>query len=95
MLRDVTEVRAIGGYRIWLRFDDGTEGDLDLKPELNFEGVFEPLRDEAYFSQVKVDSELGTVVWPNGADWDSLVLYSLVTGRPIEELLSEATPARP
>jgi hypothetical protein len=30
--------------------------------------MFEPLRDVAYFAQVVVDEELGTVVWPNGAD---------------------------
>lgn len=95
MLRDVSDVGAIGGYRLWLRFDDGTEGEVDLEPMLSFEGVFAPFREAAYFAQVMVDTEIGTVVWPNGADWDSLVLYSLVTGSSIEELLAQATPARP
>ncbi len=95
MLRDVTEAKAIGGYRIWLRFDDGVEGEVDLALHLTFEGVFAPLRDESYFAQVQVDPELGTVTWPNGANWDSLVLYCLVTGRSIEELLAETAPARP
>jgi hypothetical protein len=37
---------------------------------------------------VRVNPELGTIAWPNDADWDPLVLYSLVTGRPIESLLA-------
>jgi len=50
--------------------------------------VFAPLRDPAYFARVRVNPELGTIYWPNDADWDPLVLYSLVTGRPIETLLT-------
>lgn len=37
--------------------------------------VFEPLTDADYFAQVRVDDQLGTVVWPNGADLDPLVLH--------------------
>ncbi len=54
----------------------------------NFKGVFAPLGDPAYFARVRVNPELGTITWPNGADWDPLVLYSLVTGRTIESLLA-------
>ncbi len=52
------------------------------------QGVFAPLRDPAYFARVRVNPDLGTICWPNDADWDPLVLYSLVTGRPIESLLT-------
>ncbi len=64
------------------------EGEVDLEPLLSFQGVFAPLRDPAYFARVRVNPGLGTICWPNGADWDPLVLYSLVTGRPIETLLT-------
>jgi len=47
--------------------------------------VFEPLRDPAYFAKLRVDPELGTVVWPNGADLDPDVLYGHVTGAPVLE----------
>jgi Protein of unknown function (DUF2442) len=88
MLSDVIKVEPRGGYRIWLQFQDGVEGEVDLGPLLTFQGVFAPLRDHAYFARVRVNPDLGTICWPNDADWDPLVLYSLVTGRPIETLLS-------
>jgi hypothetical protein len=40
--------------------------------------VFEPLRDVSYFRQVRVDPELGTIVWPNGADLAPEFLYEKI-----------------
>jgi hypothetical protein len=60
-----------------------SSGIVDLGPHLSFRGVFEPLKDPAYFAQVRVDPELGSVVWPNGADLDPDVLYARLTGIPI------------
>ena len=88
MLSDVVKVEPRGGYRLWLQFQDGVEGEVDVEPLLSFRGVFAPLRDPSYFARVRVNPELGTICWPNGADWDPLVLYSLVTRRPIETLLT-------
>ncbi len=84
MLKDVTEVRALGGYRIHLRFEDGVEGELDLGRLIQFRGVFAPLKDEKEFARVRVDCELGTIVWPGGADLDPDVLYAELTGKHIE-----------
>jgi len=83
MLQDIVEVRALGGYRVHLRFEDGVEGELDLGRMIRFRGVFAPLEDEREFAKVRVEPELGTIVWPSGADLDPDVLYAEVTGKPI------------
>ena len=90
MLRDIIKVEPRGGYRLWLQFQDGIEGEIDLEPHLTFQGVFAPLRDPTYFARVRVSPDLGTISWPNEADWDPLVLYSLVTKRSIETLLADS-----
>ena len=86
MLRDVVSVEYLGGYRLRLRFDDSTEGDVDLARHLDFNGVFAPLKDLAYFSRVRLDPDGGTITWPNEADVDPAVLYSWVTGQPIPDI---------
>ena len=53
---------------------DGTRRETDMEPELWGE-VYEPLRDPAFFARATVDPELGTVVWPNGADVAPEFLY--------------------
>ena len=79
----VVSVEQTGPYRLRLRFDDGVEGEIDVQSATTFEGVFEPLGDPTFFSQVRVDEDAGTIVWPNGADLDPLVLHAKVTGIPI------------
>jgi hypothetical protein len=83
MLPTVVSVTQTGPYRLRLRFDDGAEGEIDVKDAVSFAGVFAPLSDPLFFSQVRVDKDAGTITWPNGADLDPLVLYSRVTGQPI------------
>ena len=85
MMRDVVEVRPLEGYRVFLRFDDGVQGEIDLEPLLSpFDGVFAPLRDLARFREVFVDDG-GTIAWPNGADLAPEILYSKVSGRPLAQ----------
>lgn len=77
MIPKVVEARHVGRYTVHLRFSDGTEGDVDLGGELHGE-IFEPLRDEAFFSQVSVHPEFRTLWWPNGADFAPEFLYERV-----------------
>lgn len=83
MLNDIVEARPLGGYLLYLRYADGAAGEVDLAPLLQFTGVFEPLRDPAYFAQLRVDSDTGTIVWPNGADLCPDVLRHHLTGEPL------------
>jgi Protein of unknown function (DUF2442) len=83
MLQDIVEAVPLDGYRLKLRFDDGTEGIVDVAQLVKFTGVFAPLRDRAVFAAVQVNHELGTVCWPCGADLDPDVLYAQVTGTPL------------
>ena len=70
----VVSVEPLHGFVLRLRFTDGATRELNLEDEL-WGPMFEPLRrDPALFRQVSVDAELGTIVWPNGADMDPDVL---------------------
>lgn len=84
MMIDIVEVRHLGGHRIWLKFEDGVEGVIDLAEFIRFEGVLAPLRDPVRVSDVSVHPELHTLHWPNGADLDPDVLYARISGKPIE-----------
>jgi len=83
MMVDVTEVRPLGGHRVFIKFEDGVQGEVNVAEMIKFEGVFAPLRDPARFAEVRVHPELGTLCWPDGADLDPDVLYSKISGKPI------------
>ena len=85
MLKDIVSAEPLTGYRLKLAFEDGAEGTVAVRQLIEFTGVFEPLRDEAYFKQIRVNAELGTIEWPNGADLDPDVLYASVTNTVIEQ----------
>ena len=65
---DVVEARYVRDYTVWLKFEDGVEGEVDLSGELHGP-VFEPLRDPEYFRRFALSPDLGTISWPNGADF--------------------------
>lgn len=79
MLYDVTEVKALRGFKIWVRFEDGLEGEVDLS-DLVGRGVFQRWADDpSEFLQATVDPESGTVVWPGDLDVAPDRLYQDVT----------------
>lgn len=77
MFLHVKEAKYIRDYVIWLRFNDGAEGEVDLEQELEGE-VFGPLKDKRLFRKFRVDPELETVVWQNGADFAPEFLHGKV-----------------
>ena len=80
----VTDVRVLDGYRVELTFSDGVRGVVDLANRIvGRGGVFGPLEDPVFFRRVAVDNELGTIVWPNGADFCPDMLYRWATGESV------------
>jgi len=61
-------------YTLRVCFDDDTEQVIDFRPILEGE-LFGPLRDGTLFNQVRIDPEVHTLVWPNGADFDPATLH--------------------
>jgi len=75
----VQGVEPLTGTRVRLLFTTGEARELDLEPYLHGP-IFDRVRnDPAYFRAMQVDAELGTVVWPNGADIDPDVLHGGLT----------------
>ncbi|MBI5149319.1 MAG: DUF2442 domain-containing protein [Candidatus Omnitrophica bacterium] len=73
--REVIEAKIVKGYTVELVFDDLKKGVVDLRRYLG-RGIFKGLLDKRKFRRMKVDAELGTICWPNGADIAPDTLYS-------------------
>ena len=70
----VVGVRIVGDYTLEVEFADGTRQDIDFQPVMAGE-LYGPLLDQSLFGKVKVDPEVHTLVWPNGADFDPATLH--------------------
>ncbi|MCP4416096.1 MAG: DUF2442 domain-containing protein [Chloroflexi bacterium] len=73
-LHDVTDFEIVSDYTIKLVFDDQTEQTINFEPILSGP-LFGPLRNLTLFNQVTLDHNLGTLIWPTGADIDPTVLH--------------------
>jgi hypothetical protein len=70
----VTRFQVVAAYVLSVAFDDGTEQRIDFRPVLRG-ALFGPLQDLETFNAVSLDPEAGTLVWPNGADFDPATLH--------------------
>ena len=77
MVPRVVSASYVRDYVLLIRFEDGTEGEVNLRNELEGE-IFEPLKDLSFFKRFSVDSELNTVTWPNGADFAPEFLHKMI-----------------
>jgi hypothetical protein len=66
MFMHVTQAKYCGDYKVWLSFNDGAEGEIDLTSELYGE-IFEPLKDKSFFKSFSLEGH--TLSWSNGADF--------------------------
>lgn len=64
---ELVDAKYIKDFIVWVRFDDGVQGEIDLKPEL-YGPVFEPLLDPSQFRKFFIHPEFHTLVWESGAD---------------------------
>ena len=94
----VRSFEIVAPYTLRIRFDDDTDQTIDFQPVLAGE-LYEPLCQQDLFNKVKIDHEVHTLVWPNGADIAPETLHKIalalskapvVTG--IEELLEGRPP---
>ena len=84
MSPQVKDVRYLEGHRLELLFADGLRAVVDFEQRVKSHGgVWKPLHDPAYFRQVRIEAEAGTLVWPNGVDVCPDVLYALASGKPL------------
>jgi hypothetical protein len=70
----VQTFEIVSAYILRVRFDDDTEQVINFQPVLAGE-LYGPLRDLSLFNQVRIDPEVHTLVWPNGADFDPATLH--------------------
>lgn len=82
MIPKVREAKYVEGYKVWVQFNDGKAGIVDLSEEL-WGPVFEPLKDVSTFKKLRVHPELETLSWPNGADFAPEFLYEHVAAQQI------------
>ena len=79
----VIEVQPLEGYCLRVRFNDGSEGTVDISSVIPFQNDYARLRDPDFFCQVSVEKDFGAIVWPGDLDIDPLTLYMEATGREV------------
>ena len=77
-LHSVKALSILEGYSPRVEFEDRSSRTIDFEPLLRGE-LYGPLRDPALFNQVRIDPEVHTLVWPNGADFDPATLHDWPT----------------
>jgi hypothetical protein len=83
----VRSAQYVEGYKVRLSFEDGTVRVADLAKHLDGP-IFEPVRNLECFKTVRVNTEVDTIVWDNGADMSPDFLYEI--GVPVSESTSAA-----
>ena len=78
------EVKALPNFRIWLRYDDGTTGDVDLS-DLVGRGVFNAWHDVGFFNSVTLGSH-GAIEWGSDIDLCPDAMYLRLTGKAPEDI---------
>ena len=82
----LVQAACLREYKVYLAFDDGVSGVVDMAEKAQRGGVFAPLADTRYFRQMRLDASLGTICWPNGADIAPETLKEMVLCSPLNSM---------
>jgi hypothetical protein len=85
---EVTKARYEQGYKIWIEFNDGTSGIIDLSDVL-WGPIFEPLKDIKLFKRFFISDILHTIAWENDADLAPEYLYEKLAGQRVQRVSLE------
>lgn len=84
MLKRLTEIRVLDGYRVWVHFDDGVQGEVGFSQKART-GVYAHWQDYDYFRRARI-GEFGDLVWDDQVDFSADSLWRKVTGHALEKL---------
>ena len=84
----VVSFQKAAPFTLRVQFDDGTTQIIDFRPVLQGE-LYGPLQEPTLFDQVRIDPEVHTLVWPNGADFDPATLHNWSESGPALKTLAE------
>ena len=91
MTHDICRVISfewVAAYTLCVWFDDASSQLIDFGPVLKGE-LYGPLRDPTLFDQVRIDPEVHTLIWPNGADFNPVILHNWPESGPALKALAE------
>jgi hypothetical protein len=83
----VTSFEKVAPFTLRVSFDDGTSQVIDFRAVLKGE-IYGPLQDPSVFDQVTIDSEVHTLAWPTGADFDPAMLHNWPEARDALQVLA-------
>jgi len=78
------EVKTLPGFHLWLKFSDGTQGELDLS-FLKGKGVFSYWEKKGNFETAYIDKETNSISWTDEIELDSFNMYLKLIGKSFEE----------
>jgi hypothetical protein len=84
----VKSFEKVAAFTLRVHFDDGISQVIDFRPILKGK-LYGPLQDPSLFDQVRIDPEVHTLVWPNGADFDPAILHNWSESSPALKALAE------
>ena len=87
-IHQVISFEKVAPFTLRVQFEDGSSQIIDFRPVLQGE-LYGPLQEPTLFDQVRIDPEVHTLVWPNGADFDPAILHNWPESGPALKVLAE------